>query len=54
MIGLDPDAKIIIMSGYEADGPSGIDGEEKKLLKGYITKPIDMGKLSRLLADILS
>ena len=54
MIDLDPDAKIIIMSGYEADGPSGIDGEEEKLLKGYITKPVDMGKLSRLLADILS
>jgi CheY-like chemotaxis protein len=51
---LNPDAKIIILSGYEADGPSGIDEGKMKLLKGYITKPIDMGKLSRLLSDILN
>ncbi len=54
IIGLDPAAKIVIMSGYEADGPSGIDEDEKKLLKGYITKPIDMVKLSRLLSGLLT
>jgi CheY-like chemotaxis protein len=54
MLDLDPDARIVIMSGYEADGPSGIDGDEMNLLKGYITKPIDMGKLSILLSDILN
>ena len=53
MVDIDPDARIIIMSGYEEDGPSGIGKAAKQLIKGYLTKPIDMGKLSRMLADIL-
>ena len=53
MVDFDPDARIIIISGYEEDGPSGIGMAAKKLIKGYLTKPIDMGKLSRMLAGIL-
>jgi CheY-like chemotaxis protein/anti-sigma regulatory factor (Ser/Thr protein kinase) len=49
----DPNAKILIISGYDADGPSGIDGEKKRLIKGYLTKPIEMGRLSEELAHVL-
>jgi CheY-like chemotaxis protein len=46
-------AKIVIISGYDEDGPSGIDEEKKRLIKGYLTKPIEMGKLSEELAQVL-
>ncbi len=49
----DPNAKILIISGYDQDGPSGIDGEKKSLIKGYLTKPIEMGRLSEELAQVL-
>ena len=49
----DPNAKILIISGYEEDGPSGMDREKKRLIKGYLTKPIEMGKLSEELAQVL-
>ena len=41
----DPNAKILIISGYEEDGPSGMDREKKRL--------IEMGKLSEELAQVL-
>ncbi len=49
----DPDARIVIISGYDADGPTGIAEEKKRLIKGYLTKPIGMGKLSTQLARVL-
>jgi two-component system cell cycle sensor histidine kinase/response regulator CckA len=49
----DPNAKIVIISGYDEDGPSGIDEERKRLVKGYLTKPIEMAKLSEELAQVL-
>ncbi len=49
----DPNAKIIIISGYDEDGPSGIDEEKKRLIKGYLTKPIEMARLSEELAQVL-
>jgi two-component system cell cycle sensor histidine kinase/response regulator CckA len=49
----DPDAKIVIISGYDADGPTGMAEEKKGLIKGYLTKPIGMAKLSNQLAQVL-
>ncbi len=49
----DPDAKIVIISGYDVDGPTGIAEEKKRLIKGYLTKPIEMAKLSTQLARVL-
>jgi len=49
----DADAKIILVSGYDEEGPNGIDARTKKMIKGYITKPIGMAKLSTQLAQIL-
>ena len=49
----DPNAKIVIISGYDEDGPSGIDERKKRLIKGYLTKPIEMARLSLELAQVL-
>jgi len=50
----DPNAKIILISGYDEKGPNGIDLRTKKLIKAYITKPIDSVELSRILNRVTS
>jgi CheY-like chemotaxis protein len=50
---IDPNARIIIISGYEETGPDGIDEEVKSLIKGYLTKPFKVEELSRALAQAL-
>ena len=50
----DPEAKIIIVSGYEESGPNGIDEGTKHLIKGYVTKPCGMGELSQAISRALS
>jgi signal transduction histidine kinase/ActR/RegA family two-component response regulator len=50
----DPQARIIIVSGYEESGPNGIDESAKNLIKGYITKPCGMGELSQAISRALS
>jgi len=49
----DPNAKIVIISGYDEHGTFALDEEGKRLIKGYLTKPIDMTELSTLLARLL-
>jgi len=53
IVDYDPNAKILIISGYDEDGPSGVDDEKKRLVKGYLTKPIEMARLSEELAQVL-
>jgi len=48
-----PNAKIVIISGYDEDGPLGLTKEQKKFIKGYLTKPIDMDKLIRLCSRLV-
>jgi PAS domain S-box-containing protein len=48
----DPNAKIVIISGYDEHGPIALDSERKKFIRGYLTKPIDMNKLSSILAQL--
>jgi len=48
----DPNAKIVIISGYDEYGPIALDEERKKFIRGYLTKPIDMNELSSLLAQL--
>jgi len=50
----DPDARIIMVSGYEESGPNGIDESTKTLIKAYITKPCGMGELSQAISQALS
>ncbi|MCF8061650.1 MAG: response regulator [Deltaproteobacteria bacterium] len=49
----DPDAWIILISGYDEDGPDGIDSRVLESVKGYIPKPFDIGEVSKVLADVL-
>ncbi len=50
---MDPSARIIMASGYEADGPDGIPHHIKNLIKGYIVKPFEIAILSKLLSEVL-
>ena len=49
----DPNAKIVIVSGYEESGQDGIDNSIKPLIKGYLTKPCGTEALSKMLSDVL-
>jgi signal transduction histidine kinase len=46
---LDANARIILISGYEEKGVNGIDKGTRSFIKGYLTKPVDVVALTRLL-----
>jgi two-component system cell cycle sensor histidine kinase/response regulator CckA len=50
----DPEARIILMSGYDEDGPNGIDPQIKKIIAGYLTKPFDIVELVQRLVKLLN
>lgn len=52
IMGHDPSAKILIMSGYDEDDASEMAEEKKKRLRGYLTKPIDIKKLNTHLIQL--
>jgi signal transduction histidine kinase len=54
ILGIDPRARIVIFSGYDPSQPELPEMLEKKLIKGYLTKPVDTSELSLFLADTLS
>jgi CheY-like chemotaxis protein len=49
----DTDAVIVLISGYEEDGPNGIDERTRAMIKAYLTKPIKIAELSQTLAKVL-
>jgi len=49
----DPNAKAIIMSGYEKDVLYDLDQRKKKLIKGFLAKPFGKYELSASLAKLL-
>ncbi len=53
ILSMDPDAKIILISGYEMAGPDGIDDWIRKRIKGYLTKPVDIIDLSKVMAGVI-
>jgi CheY-like chemotaxis protein len=54
IISYDSLAKIIIISGYDENGPNGLGEHQNKLIKGYLTKPIKINELNVLLTDLLN
>jgi PAS domain S-box-containing protein len=48
----DPAARIILISGYNETGPYGIDQQTRDLISGYLTKPIELYELSRVLTQL--
>ena len=53
ILSFDAKAKIIIVSGYENEGPDGLDDRIRKMIKGYLTKPLDIEQTSQLVAKVL-
>ena len=53
IIKLDPEARIIIISGYESEGPNGISDSIKEVIKGYLTKPCNATQLSNMIIEAL-
>jgi signal transduction histidine kinase/ActR/RegA family two-component response regulator len=53
IIGMDPKARIIIVSGYEPTGPDGVEESIQRLIKGYIAKPCRMELLSKGISKAL-
>ena len=53
LLAIDPEVRIIIASGYEADGPDGIPEYLRNVIKGYIVKPCEIAELLRLLSEVL-
>jgi two-component system cell cycle sensor histidine kinase/response regulator CckA len=49
----DPDAKIVIMSGYDPICPQAIDTPSWEWTKDYFTKPVDMIELSHVLGRVI-
>jgi signal transduction histidine kinase/CheY-like chemotaxis protein len=49
----DPNARIIIISGYENSGADGIDEDVKGMIKGYLLKPCGAVELSRMISSAL-
>ena len=49
----DPNAKILIISGYDPGSSQKIDRHAWKWIKDYITKPVDMIELSQVLGRVL-
>jgi YesN/AraC family two-component response regulator len=50
----DPTAKIIMVSGYDEEGPDGVESKIKCLVSGYLTKPVDTVELAHTLATIFN
>ncbi|MFH1124782.1 MAG: response regulator, partial [Pseudomonadota bacterium] len=53
IVDYDPKAKIVVISGYDENGPLGIEEGKKKYIKGYLSKPINIKELSTLLTHML-
>ncbi len=53
ILAMDPSARIVMASGYEAEGPDGIPHHLRNVIKGYIVKPFEIARLSKLLAEVL-
>jgi CheY-like chemotaxis protein len=53
ILSLDSEAWIILISGYDEDGPEGIDLRIRDSIRGYIPKPFDIREVSRVLAEVL-
>ncbi|NLD36297.1 MAG: response regulator, partial [Desulfatiglans sp.] len=54
LLKIDPSAKIIIISGYESEGPNGIDDEVRQAIKGYLIKPCGATALSSMVFQALA
>lgn len=54
MIRLDPNARVMIISGYHDVGPDGIDDDMRQAIRGYLVKPFNIEELARAISQALA
>jgi len=54
IVAQDPNAKIVIVSGYSDAGDDAIDDETRRMTRGYLTKPFDLNQLAETLSRVLN
>jgi signal transduction histidine kinase/ActR/RegA family two-component response regulator len=52
ILDMDANAKVILISGYDQEGPNGIDRETRDTIAGYLTKPLDVAELSHVMGRL--
>lgn len=52
ILSMDQNAKIILMSGYDPDGPEKMDQDLRQQIRGYLLKPFSISRLTHLLAEV--
>jgi len=50
----DPEAKVVLLSGFDASGYDGIEPNLLKQIKAYLTKPIQIKELSQVLSGVIN
>ena len=50
----DPEAKVVLLSGYDADGYDGIEPRLLEKIRAYLTKPIQLKELSQVLSKVIN
>jgi CheY-like chemotaxis protein len=53
LLSMDSNAKLVLLSGYEAAEADGMDQQLETSIKGYVIKPFDISYLSHVLADVI-
>jgi len=53
IMNIDPEGRVVIISGYEESGSNGIDQTTKEMIRGYMTKPCGIQDLSNVIANVL-
>jgi len=53
IIGVDPTARVILISGYQEGAKNEIETALKNVIKGFIVKPFDLKKLSEVMVKAL-
>ena len=54
ILNYDPDAKVVLLSGYDPDGYDGIEDTLLKQIQAYLTKPIQLKELSQVLSNVIN
>jgi signal transduction histidine kinase/CheY-like chemotaxis protein len=54
ILAVDPQARVVVVSGYEEEGPNGIEGPLRDAIKAYMIKPFNIAELSRVLAGVIA
>ncbi len=50
----DPKAKVVLLSGYDANGYNGIETNLQQKISAYLTKPVQLRELSSVLSKVLT